>query len=459
MSEIPELVATHLPEISAHFAASATDSDQPTVGDVKHLVISALAPALPSSEERPPQADDYTDHLPASLEILTRLVNMHSYSISRPASLPSLLLLCAQHSPCTETEVTRPWSSTEHQLQASLLLAKLEQIYKPVAFLLVEQDRKLLAQILTLLQPSLEKFLSYPASVHSLVWLTSHIPHPHLGQVVAQLLPHVLNWVDCWISHYKIAGCQVLGHIIATCPSTELVWYGRADLLSDALKKLLHHTDTEVVKACEKPLVTVVGIKHEGTKPDTPGPADLFMKDLINSLELASDSKKKEIYSAMILRTVTMLGVGVARWVARLTQLIVSQLDFSPPASVFSLLDQLCLLCPGCVAREVPALLPALVKFVYKTSWKSTPTASETCAIHQASEISEAIQNTEISETGDKDQKSDESEMSLASVCLVQIATCDPRTARLLCHDLDSVSVNKKFDSVVHKFIVELAVM
>merc|ERR1712106_570360 len=108
-----------------------------------------------------------------------------------------------------------------------------------------------------------------------------------------------------------------------------------------------------------------------------PGAADLFMKDLIISLELTSDKVKKEIYSAMILHTVTMLGVGVARWVARLAQLLVSQLDFSPPASVFSWLSQLCSLCPACVAREVPVLLPALVKFAYKASWVASDSDSD----------------------------------------------------------------------------------
>jgi len=434
MSEVPDLVANHLPEISAHFSSKDNEKAQPSQSDVNQLVRSAMAPPLPKSEERPPQPEDYTEHLPISLEILTRLVNMHSYSISRPASLPPLLLLCSQHCPSSERQLPL-WSSTEHQLQASLLLSKLESIYKPLKTLLVDQDRRLLTQLLSLLQPSLEKFMCQPASVHSLAWLTSHIPHPHLGQVVPQLLPHALNWIDCWIPYFKVFGCQVVGHIIATCPASELVWFGRADLLSDALKKLLHHADTAVVEACQKPLISVVSIKHDDTKPDKPGAADLFMKDLISSLELSSDKDKKEIYSDMILQTVNMLGVGVARWVARLAKLIVSQLDFSPPTSVFSLLDKLCNLCPGCLAREVPVLLPALIKYAYRSSWRNS--ASDASDV----DSSETMKCSDI------------------SVYLVQVATCDPITARLLCHNLETVSVNKKFDKVIKNFLAELARM
>jgi len=428
MTEIPEIVAPYLPEISAHFAScndvEKTNSDHINQSDINHLVKAAMAPPLPTAEERPPQPEDYSrSHLTTSLDTLTRLAKMHSYSISRPAGLPSLLLLCAQHCQIPEEKVP-PWSSSEHQVQASLLLSKLESVFKPFETLLVDQDRKLLTQLLSILQQSLEKFVSQPAAVYSLTWLTLHLSHPHLGQVVPQLLPHALNWVDCWVPYYKVFGCKVIGHIITKCPQTELVWFGRADLLADALAKLLHHTDIAVVNACKEPLLNVYNIKHGDAKPDKPGPADLLLKDLISSLELTSDNDKKVVYSEMIQKTVGMLGVGVARWVARLSSLIVSQLDFSPPDSMFSLLPQLCSLCPECVGREVPALLPALVRFVYRTSLSAR-----------------------------------QCDHSQAGVCLAQVASCDPDTAKLLCHNLENISVNKYFDKIIQRFLAELEML
>ena len=429
MSEIPEIVAPYLPEISAHFASSG-DMDQNNTDQLSEInltVKSAMVPPHSSTEERPPEKDDYhSTYLTTSLESLTRLVKTHSYSLSRPACLPSLLLLCSQHSHIQDVEVP-PWSSAEHQLQASLLLSKLESIFKPIKTLLADQDRRLVSQLLSLLQPSLEEFLSQPAAVYSLTWLTSQLLHPHLGQVVPQLLPHALNWIDCWIPYYKVFGCHVVGHIISTCPPSELVWFGRADLLADALGKLLHHADITVTDACKEPLINVYKIKHADTKPDKPGPADLLMKDLINCLELTSDNDKKAVYSKMIQKTVDMLGVGVARWVTRLASLTVSQLDFSPPDSILSLLTQLCSLCPECVGREVPTLLPALVKFIYRTSYSDKESGRTVC--------------------------------DNIGVCLTQVSSCDPATARLLCHNLERVSVNKYFDSVIHRFLKDLALL
>lgn len=429
MTEVPEIVADLLPDINAHFASSGdmaqNNSDQ--LSDINQIVKNAMVPTPTLTEERPPQNEDYnSSYLTTSLESLTRLVKSHSYLLGRPASLPSLLLLCSQHCHIQDVEVP-PWSSPDHQLQASLLLSKLESIYKPVTSLLADQDRNVLSQLLSLLKPSLEKFTSQPTSVYSLTWLTSQLLHPHLGQVVPQLLPHALNWVDCWMPYYKVFGCHVVGHIIKTCPSSELIWFGRADLLADALGKLIHHTDIAIVEACKEPLINVYKIKHTDTKPDQPGPADLLMKDLINSLELTSDSVKKAAYSDMIQKTVEMLGVGVARWVARLASLTVSQLDFSPPDSMLSLLPQLCSLCPECVGREVPTLLPALVKFIYRTSYSAKESDKTVC-----------------DNIGD---------------CLTQVASCDPTTARILCHNLESISVNKYFDSIIERFLKALALL
>jgi len=155
MTEIPEIVTPYLPEISAHFAScnedEHTNSDHINQSDINNLVKAAMAPPLPTTEERPPQPEDYSSsHLTTSLDTLTRLAKMHSYSISRPAGLPSLLLLCAQHCHIPEEKVP-PWSSSEHQVQASLLLSKLESVFKPIKTLLVDQDRKLLSQLLSLL--------------------------------------------------------------------------------------------------------------------------------------------------------------------------------------------------------------------------------------------------------------------------------------------------------------------
>ena len=165
-------------------------------------------------------------------------------------------------------------------------------------------------------------------------------------------------------------------------------------------------------------------IRHEDTSLSEPGPGDTLMQELVTKLELASDRARREAVAAMIEQLVPILGVGVARWVSSLVRAFIGLLAFSPPPSVFRTLSSLMRMVPECVAREVDDLLPALVKFVYQTSWRE--------------------------ETGPTPGAS----LSLASCCILELATCDPEAARLLCHDLETLpAVNQTFDTLVTEML------
>lgn len=396
---------------------------------LKNLITTASTPALPSSIERPPECEDYTSHVTKSLDALTTLASQESYSVASPSTLASLILLCSEH--CNSAgpgQLTcQPWSSKQHQYQATLLLRKVVNSFQTLDMLLTDDSCKILSLILSHLKPYLEKFQSHPSSVCSLNWIASNVSHPQLGQFVPQLLPNLLNWLDSWMPYYKIWGCRLAGYIISTCPSSELVWFGRAALLSDALKRLLGHSDAAVVDACHVALLDVTRILHDGTKPDKPGEADILLKNLITSIELSSDNTKNEIYTVMIVQTSNLLGVGIARWIARLSQLATSQLEYTSSDTVTPWLTQLCTVCPTCMSREVITLLPALIKHAYRISWL--------------------------------DKESEEENIKELTSCLVNVAACNPSKAKLLCHNLENVKVNMKFDKIVQQFLTELEMM
>lgn len=292
---------------------------------------------------------------------------------------------------------------------------------KTLTELLTENECGLFKSLMVELQPSLEKFSSHPASVASLAWLVTRVPHPHLSELVPRLLPHLLNITDSWMPHYKVAGARMMGHVIKTSPSSELLFYGRAELLGESLARLMGHTDTGVVEAASEPLLALTSIRHEATRPSEPGPGDHLMQELVTKLELASDRARREVLAAMLEQLVPILGLGVARWVSSLARTFVSLLAFSPPLSVFRMLSSITRMCPECVAREVGDLMPALVKFVYQVSWREENSGAA---------------------------------VSLASVCILELATCDPEAVRMLCHDLETLPpVNPTFDTLVTEIL------
>ena len=297
------------------------------------------------------------------------------------------------------------------------------QADKTLTELLTESECGLFKSLMSELQPRLEKFPCHPASVASMAWLVSKVPHPPLSELVPRLLPHLLNITDSWMPHYKVAGARMMGHVIKTSPGSELQFYGRAELLEESLARLLGHTDSQVVEAAGEPLLALTSIRHEASRPSEPGPGDQLMQELVTRLELASDTG--EVVAAIMGQLLPILGLGVARWVSRLSRTFISLLAFSPPVSLFRMLSSITKKCPECVARELCDLLPALVKVVYQMSWRQ-----------------------------ESQGQTSEAAVSLASICILELATCDPETARLLCHDLENLPpVNKTFDTVVTELL------
>ena len=389
-------------------------SDQNDDDSVRELINKGLAPALDIPEERPPDTDDYTEHKPVSLAVLETLLNCDIDD----ADLADLLLLCSQH--CSGEF---PWSSPQHCDTAEKLLKKVK---RRVRDLLSENDYMMFKNLLETLQPQLEEFTRFPASVASLCWLTSNIVNSDHGSVsessgpgpdiVARLLPHALHWTDCWMPHYKVCGCTMIHHIISLSSAADLLFYGRAELLSQTLFTLLSHNHLQVVSAAGQPLVTLTHLTHHTDSPAVAGAGDTLVSELITRLELSSDTGLRTEYCDLLLRSVSMLGVGVARWVTRISQVLVSQLEWSPALSVFRTVSHMAQVTPECVSREMVTLLPALIKYLYHVSH------------HDNSDQSLVTQAVETS---------------------VTVSRCDPHQAASLCHDLQSLSVNNTFDLAV----------
>ena len=137
------------------------------------------------------------------------------------------------------------------------------------------------------------------------------------------------------------------------------------------------------------------------------------MQELVTRLELASDTG--EVVAAIMGQLLPILGLGVARWVSRLSRIFISLLAFSPPVFVFRMLYSITKMCPEC--------LTALVKFVRQKSWRQESQTTKAAA-------------------------------SLACICILELATFDFEAARLRGCDLENLPpVNRTFDTLVTELI------
>ena len=398
------------------------------MGEDCDWILSGLAPPLACEEERPAEREDFEDQRAQSLDILRRIQSSDSDQITEN-TLPSIVLLCSQHcSGSWEDSQELAWSSEEHREISDQLISVIEARFSPLASLLTETEGGMFRALLSQLQPSLVQFSREPGSVRSLVWLGHQLTQPaDLDPLVPLLLPHLLHWLDCWLPPYKVSGCQLAGHIALHSSPSQLMFYGRAELLSEPLTRLLAgSTELSVLRAAVRPLLTLTAIREGEHSPATPGQADKLLATVISSLELSSDQERKEVFSQLARDLVSLLGPGAARWVSALTDLIISLLDSflpPPPTSVFSLLFLLASQVPDCVGRETPVLLPALFRYLYRLSWA---------------------------------EEADTARLSEARRCLELVATCDPPTSARLCRGLGQTSVNNTFDSLTRDILISI---
>lgn len=350
----------------------------------------------------------------------------------REETVPAIVLLCSQHSSSpweeSESEILA-WSSEEHREISDQVISRIEARFTPLSSLLAETEGRRFKALLSQLQPSLVQFSREPGSVRSLVWLVHHLVQPPvLDPLVPLLLPHLLNWLDSWLADYKVSGCHLAAHIATHSSPSQLKFYGRAEVLSQPLIRLLAATSQlSVLRAAVKPLLALTTIREgDQHSPASPGHADTLMAAVISSLELSSDQERKEVFCLLIRDLLTLLGPGAARWVSALINIIISMLDSflpPPPTPVFSILTSLASQCPECVGREIAPLLTSLFRYLYRASWED---------------------------------EADSAGLSEVKLCVEHLATCDSQTTARLCRGLNEASVNNTFDSVTRDILINI---
>jgi len=399
--------------------------------ECERIAREGIAKRLDLAEERPPTEEDYCHQLATSLLALEKLEHV-TLSPS-----PHLLILLAQHLPLDtckdeeekDEELLTPWTSTSHHKMASQLLDRLasthgtedstdEEDVDKVTLLLIKEDRRLLTRSLQLLQGELQEVVHHPPAPHCLAWITSKLPHPHLGKAAPALIPHVLRCLDCWLTRPRVLGARATLHLASTCPPAELAWYGRTELLHAALLPLLSQ-DLPCLQAASPPLLVLTSHLQSSAKgvPALPGPADHLLARMIELVELNTGGQDRgDLLCNLLESAARLLGAGVARWVTSLSSLLASN-----PSStrLLDLVPHLCQTCPEAMARELETLLPALLKQAYSLSWK------DSSAISSKSECS-----------------------PLYSALSALVAT-DSNQAILLCHGLKEVKVNPAFDALI----------
>ena len=311
----------------------------------KDFILSGQLPEIVSGFDRPINEQDCLHHVSKAETVLLqclnglRLPNLSLEDLTAERGqviIVPLLLLCSEHSQASW------WSSSKSIASAFAILSELKvklKCHNVCDIFLLEKGNIKAKNILRYCLESLnEKLLpqewkKYPAAQTSIVWILHQFTFPKLGESLGEFLPFILRFIDDWEVQNRVKGLQCLDHVIKNVNETDLVWYGRADLVQSVLYKLLLFRDIEIVDALLPVyfnfLQLTKGTENSATK--SVNELDRVTMKLLQHLEVESDIALKRSFAAHLDALVDLQQERILRWLNRMTRVVGSCLAMPDP--------------------------------------------------------------------------------------------------------------------------------
>lgn len=237
--------------------------------------------------------------------------------------LADLLLVCASH--CGQ----HYWSSEVSRKLATELSALLvEQCGCSSVAELLGGERGLMEAAVAKLKARLSRssWKEHPSAKQAMIWCLRRLRHPSVAPHLDFFLPACLLLLDDHESHNKVLGLSAARHITANVDASELRWYGRAEVLYQAMRSMLYSGETEVVGALHPTLLVLLPVV-DGPTAEQKHAAEVFTI-LLSSLDIEPKTTMRKAYIAHVRGYIELLGVNTARHMKVLVAVLCSCLEF-----------------------------------------------------------------------------------------------------------------------------------
>lgn len=411
-------------------------------------VRNGLLSELNFPEERPYDKSDFTAHIRQSyeslafaLQIVTQEENVeksvlkNNKDVLKNFTVPALLL-------CGENVQSKEWNESRHIEISYKILKILKTIFKcdkTVGIFLhqfknecdvIYSDGEILLWAINDLSPKLAKtrWRNFPAAQFCFSWILHQVTFPNLGPRLPQFLPFTLCFIDDWEIKNKLMGITCLDHIVSEANQTELKWYGRSDLIKDALKKMLFCHEENVISIvipCWLRLLAKVEPCSDHAKLNG---YDLLTKELLYKLDMETNHDVKRAYFRQLKPLIEALDVGCIRWMSSILRVISTCLEYPDSYGTeeyrvdgLNALEVLLKFGEPRIRFHAKTIFEMLLRLLYETSKNLNNDLNEnTTTLHD-----------------------------MCSKCLIFSADVAPEDFKTLCDGMDKVKVNKYFDSVI----------
>ena len=175
------------------------------------------------------------------------------------------------------------------------------------------------------------KLVDYPVAIHVLVWTVTKVRHPYLGEHISMILPPLLLLVDDYRVENRIVGIQILSHVIENTNATELCWYGRAEMIYDALHHRIRTNEAQVLLVLQPCLLKIIKVLEPSTKiansDHKMSKCNENFQIILTSMEFESKILMRRAYCSGLELFINHMGVSCVKHFKRLLRVVYGYLE------------------------------------------------------------------------------------------------------------------------------------
>lgn len=325
--------------------------------------------------------------LATTLLIESFCLEMESFPRFLKSISPELILLLFQHK-----DNSHMWTNNTSRHQSDVLLNKVLSCFaiSEVRYLLqmnttqsdtTTPSTTIAGQVFVILRDYLtaEKWKHFPHIKESFGCLLKHIRFPQLSDYLELVLPPSLLVIDDFEISNKVLGVGCLLHIIKNVSSEELRWYGRADVIFEAVKHCLYTHEVPLIDLTHQALLAILKVVDQPQAAQISKYDDVFLIVLQN-IEFENKIILRRIYTRMLHSFIDAMGITVIRHTNRLLRIFEMYLEtYDGPEEVarFHILEALYSFLKAAWSRisgHTDKLLKILIRFIYDISVDDTLT-------------------------------------------------------------------------------------
>ena len=189
----------------------------------------------------------------------------------------------------------------------------------------------LLGQILEHMKIFMAKYklTDCPVAIHVLVSAVTNVKHPYLGKHIPMVLPPLLLLIDDYRVENRVCGIQTLSNLIENTNATELCWYGRADIIYNALCHRIHTNEPQIMQVLQPCLLNIIKVlEPKKVSPDLKmSRCDENFQIILTAMEYESKILMRRAYCSNLASFINHMGINIVRHFRRLLRIVFGYLE------------------------------------------------------------------------------------------------------------------------------------